>query len=97
MKRIVKIILITFITIITVTFTLLNSQPVKINFYVVHFDSDLLIVIVVCLIVGAVLGIVAAFGKLISLKKDILRRDRKIRTMEKEVENLRSLPVRDDL
>ena len=96
MKRIVKIVLITLITIITVIFTLFNSQPVKINFYFAQFDSDLLIVIVACLVVGAVLGIVAAFGKLISLKKEILRKDKKIRTMEKEVENLRSLPLRDD-
>jgi len=96
MKRIIKIILITFVTAITVTFTLLNSQPVKINLYVVHFDLDLLVVVVICLIAGALLGVVAAFGKLVSLKKDILRRDKKIRTMEKEVENLRSLPIKDD-
>ena len=96
MKRIIKITLITIVAVITVVVTLLNSQPVKVNLYFAHFDLDLLVVVVVCLIAGALLGMVAAFGKLVSLKKDILRRDKKIRTMEKEVENLRSLPLKDD-
>jgi len=96
MKRLVKIILISIVTLITVVFTLLNSQPVKINFYFGHYELDLLVVIVISLVVGAVLGITAAMGKLLGLKQEVARKDKKIRVMEKEVENLRSLPLKEE-
>jgi len=96
MKRIVKIILISVVSLITVTFTLLNSQRVNINFYFGHYEIDLLVVVVISLVAGAALGIVAALGRLLVLKQEVMRKEKKIKTMEKEVENLRSLPIKDD-
>ena len=96
MKRIVNLVLILIVTLVTVTFTLLNSQPVKINYYFGSYDIDLLIVIVMALVVGALLGVMAALGKLVSLKQEMLRKEKKIKVTEKELENLRSLPLKDD-
>jgi putative membrane protein len=96
MKRIVNLVLILIVTLVTVTFTLLNSQPVKINYYFGSYEIDLLIVIVMALVIGALLGVMAALGKLVSLKQEILRKDKKIKIAEKELENLRSLPLKDD-
>lgn len=96
MMRIVKLVLILLVTILTVTFTLLNSQPVKLDFYMGSYEIDLVIVIIVCLVLGSALGITAVLGKLISLKQELLRKDKKIRVTEKEVENLRSIPLKDD-
>lgn len=84
------------VTVITVTFTLLNSQPVKLDFYVGSFETDLVIVILICLVFGSGLGIAAVLGKLISFKQELLRKNRKIKVTEKEVENLRSLPLKDE-
>ncbi len=96
MKRIVNLVLILIVTLVTVTFTLLNSQPVKINYYFGSYEIDLLIVIVMALVIGALLGVMAALGKLVSLKQEMLRKDKKIKIAEKELENLRSLPLKDD-
>ena len=96
MKRIVNLVLILIVTLVTVTFTLLNSQPVKINYYFGSYEIDLLIVIVMALVIGALLGVTAALGKLVSLKQEMLRKDKKIKISEKELENLRSLPLKDD-
>jgi len=96
MKRIVNLVLILIVTLVTVTFTLLNSQPVKINYYFGSYDIDLLIVIVMALVIGALLGVMAALGKLVSLKQEMLRKEKKIKVTEKELENLRSLPLKDD-
>ncbi|WP_455376237.1 LapA family protein [Kaarinaea lacus] len=96
MKRIIKLILILLVTVLAVTFTLLNSQPVKLDFYIGNFETDLVIVILVCLVLGSVLGITAVLGKLISFKQELLRKDKKIKVTEKEVENLRSLPLKDE-
>ena len=96
MGRIIRLVLILLVTVITVTFTLLNSQPVKLDFYIGSFDTDLVVVILISLVLGSVLGITAVLGKLISFKQELLRKDRKIRLTEKEVENLRSLPLKDE-
>ena len=96
MKRILKLILIFLATILAVSFTLLNSQPVKLNFYVGSFETNLVIVILASLALGTLLGIIAVLGKLISYKQEIMRKDKKIRVSEKEVENLRSLPLKDE-
>ena len=96
MRRIIKYILIFLVTVFTVSFTLLNSQPVKIDFYLGSFEIDLVIVILVCLALGSLLGVMAVLGRLISLKQELIRKDKKIKVAEKEVENLRSLPLKDE-
>jgi hypothetical protein len=52
--------------------------------------------VVICLVIGAVLGIVAALGKVFSLKQEMSRKEKKIKIAEKELENLRSLPLKDE-
>ena len=96
MKRIIYLILILVVTIFTVTFTLLNSQPVKVNYYFGSYEIDLLVVVVICLVIGAFLGIMAALGKVFSLKQEMSRKEKKIKITEKELENLRSLPLKDE-
>ena len=96
MRRIIKYIFIFLVTVFAVTFTLLNSQPVTINFYLGNFEIDLVIVILACLAIGSLLGVTAVLGKLISFKQEIARKDKKIKVAEKEVENLRSLPLKDE-
>lgn len=96
MMKIVKFILVFLVTVLAVSFTLLNSQPVKLDFYMGSFELDLVIVIIVCLVLGSLLGITAVLGKLVSLKQELSRKEKKIRVAEKEVENLRSIPLKDD-
>ena len=96
MKRIIHLILILVVTLFTVTFTLLNSQPVKVNYYFGSYEIDLLIVVVICLLLGAFLGILAVLGKVFSLKQEVSRKEKKIKVTEKELENLRSLPLKDE-
>jgi len=96
MKRIIYLILVLVVTIFTVTFTLLNSQPVKVNYYFGSYEIDLLVVVVICLVIGAFLGIMAALGKVFSLKQEMSRKEKKIKITEKELENLRSLPLKDE-
>ena len=88
--------LILAVTLFTVTFTLLNSQPVKVNYYFGSYEIDLLIVVVICLVIGSLLGVTAVLGKVFSLKQEVSRKEKKIKITEKELENLRSLPLKDE-
>jgi uncharacterized membrane protein YciS (DUF1049 family) len=51
---------------------------------------------IICLAVGAMLGVLAGVGKFVSLKQELMRKDKKIKLAERELENLRSLPLKDD-
>ena len=66
------------------------------NFYFGSYELDLLVVMVICLVLGVLLGVMAALGKMLSMKKELMRKERKIKVTEKEVENLRSLPLQDE-
>ena len=50
----------------------------------------------ICLLLGAFLGILAVLGKVFSLKQEVSRKEKKIKVTEKELENLRSLPLKDE-
>ena len=47
------------------------------------------------LAIGAVLGMVASLQLVIHLKRDIIRLQKSVKVAEKEVTNLRSLPIKD--
>jgi len=96
MKRIFYLIVILFIAIVTISFTLLNSQPVTVSYYFGRHEVDLLVVIVICFTLGAVFGVISVLGKVFSLKHEITKKEKEIRITEKEVENLRSLPLKDE-
>jgi len=96
MKRILYLIVIILIAIFTISFTLLNSQPVTVSYYFGRYEVDLLVVIVICFTLGAVVGVFSVLGKMFSLKHEVIKKEKEIRITEKEVENLRSLPLKDE-
>ena len=96
MIRIVKIILLVLIAILGLSFFLLNTDQVSIDFYFAKLQASLAALMVVSLALGALLGALAVMGKVLSLKHEISRRDKKLKLTEKELDNLRSLPLRDE-
>ncbi|NOZ53497.1 MAG: LapA family protein [Gammaproteobacteria bacterium] len=96
MKRILYLIIIFFIAMFTISFTLLNSQSVTISYYFGNSEVDLLVVLIVCFTLGALLGVFSVLGKVFSLKHEIIKKEKEIKIAEKEVENLRALPFKDE-
>ena len=96
MKRLINIIYYLSLGIFIVTFTLLNTQPVTVSYYFGTFELDLLVVIVICFALGILIGVSAMIGKILKMRQDLSASDRKLKMAEKELENLRSLPLKDD-
>ena len=86
---IVSILLIIF----GVTFATLNAESVKINFYLTQFNLPLSLVIVLSIAIGLVIGLLFGMIWYIKQKRKIYRLKSQLKVTEKEVDNLRTMPI----
>lgn len=95
MSRIAKLILVFVILLIGLAFHLKNNQLIELNYYVGVINMPMSWLVVLVLFIGSMLGVMASLPLLIKLKRDKLKLERQIKNSEKEINNLRVMPVRD--
>jgi uncharacterized membrane protein YciS (DUF1049 family) len=95
MSRIAKLILVFIILMIGLTFHLKNNQIIKLNYYVDVIDIPLSWLVVIVLIIGSTLGLLASLPIIIKLKRDKMILEKQIKNSEKEINNLRVMPIKD--
>ena len=95
MRRIVTLIFTLLTILLGVVFALLNAEPVQVNYYFGATDMPLSLVIVIALALGAGLGVVASIGLLVRTRREIGRLRRNASLAEKEVMNLRTMPLKE--
>jgi uncharacterized integral membrane protein len=95
MKRILFFIVLLILVVFTISFTLLNSQKVSIKYYFVQWDTDLMKVILFSVCLGAVLGFLATISWVARLGNELKKKKKEVKLIEKEVANLRALPLKD--
>lgn len=95
MSRIFKMTLVLLVFLLGLALHLKNNHFVHFEYYLGSIDLPLSFMLVLALIVGAVLGIFACFPWLIALQRDNARLSRQARLAEREIDNLRVIPVRD--
>lgn len=93
--RIIKFILILFIALFGAAFAVLNATPVNLNYYLGTQEAPLALVLVAALLVGALLGVVASFGVVLRLRHEMADLRRQQRLAQQEIDNLRSLPIKE--
>lgn len=95
MSRIAKLILVLAVLLLGLVFHLKNNQLIELNYYLGTLELSLSLLVVVVLCVGAVLGALASLPLIVSLKRQQMKLKRQIENSEKEINNLRVLPVKD--
>lgn len=95
MSRLVSLILIAFFVLLGLAFAVVNAKPVELNYFLASREVPLAMVLVLTLVVGALMGIVFSLGMVIRLKRETLRLRRQIQLTEREVVNLRTMPIKD--
>lgn len=93
--RILALIVLLLVVALGLTFSVMNAEPVNLNYYFGSAAIPLALLLVGAVVLGAVLGVLASLGAIFRLKRDNARLRRDVRLAEKEVSNLRSLPLRD--
>ncbi len=78
-----------------VGFAGLNAEPVKIQYYLGVSTLPLSLLLVIALGLGLLIGLLATLVMVIKLKKANYQLKNHVRLVEKEVENLRAIPLKD--
>jgi putative membrane protein len=95
MSRILKFVFVLLVMIIGLAFHLRNDQPVDLDFYLGSISLPFSLYIIVALCVGALLGGLAVLPRLLRLKTENARLRKHLQVNEKELNNLRVIPVKD--
>lgn len=95
MARILLGILFLILLILGLSFAVLNAGSVPLNYYLGKVELPLALVVVAALAVGAILGVLVSLGMVLRLKRQVRQLRRQVQTAEKEVTNLRTIPLKD--
>ncbi|MEJ2609049.1 MAG: LapA family protein [Candidatus Thiodiazotropha sp.] len=93
--RFIKLFLLILIMIFGVVLAMLNSDSVQINYYFSSRDLPLSLVLTVVFGLGVVLGVLSGMGRVVGLKREIHNLKRRSELVNKEVNNLRTLPLKE--
>ena len=96
MKRIITFALILLVSLLGLTFALMNAETVQLNYYFGDIHAPLSLVVVIAIIIGAGLGVLASMGIVFGQKRELAKLRKSARLAEQEVSNLRCLPLKDN-
>ena len=93
--RIVSYFFILVIVLFGMTFATLNSESVTINYYFSQSTLPLSLLIVLVFAFGCFIGMVVGLWLLLKAKMLNFRLKQRLSVVEKEIENLRAIPLKD--
>ncbi|MBL4852182.1 MAG: LapA family protein [Gammaproteobacteria bacterium] len=94
--RILSLALLLIVLLLGLSFAVLNADSISINYYLGEQEIPLSVALVLALVLGALLGILASLSVILRQRTRISMLNRTVTMTEKEITNLRSLPIKDD-
>jgi len=96
MVRILYLFIFLVLVIFGIVFAVLNAEPVNLNYYVGSKEVALSLILVLAMIAGAIMGVIASASMIISNQREVKKLRKYVELAEKEVTNLRAIPIRDN-
>ena len=96
MKGLLKILLLLFVVLVGILFTLQNPSTVAVDFHYFQFNAPLSLVILFSMLIGVLLGWVLVWIRMLPRQRDYRRLKKKCAEAEAEIINLRKLPITDE-
>lgn len=84
------------LVLIGISFACLNAEPVIVNYYIGQSKLPLSILLVMTFGAGLLIGFIMLSFRVVKLKAKLRRLKGRIKLSEKEVENLRAIPLKDE-
>ncbi len=94
--RILRLVFLLAIFVVGLAFAVINSNPVRVEYYFGGGELPLALALILAFALGALLGMIVHAGKVFRLKREISSLRRSTADRERELTNLRTLPLRDD-
>ncbi len=95
MVRLLGFLLLLVLVVLGLSFAVLNSEPVALNYYFGYRDIPLSMIVVLSLVAGALIGVLVSLGMILRLKQQAAGLRRKLRAAEKDADQLRILPAKE--
>lgn len=95
MKRIFAFLFLVLVAALGLGFAVLNAGEVELNYYFGRTMLPLALIVIGALVGGALLGVAASLGMVLIQKGENSRLRRRITVLEKEIRNVREMPIRD--
>jgi lipopolysaccharide assembly protein A len=93
--KIISYIFILLILILGVSFAILNADPVNVHYYIGIKQMPLSLLLVISFGLGAIMGLLVMGFNVLRLKTKNIRLNKKLKVVEKEIANLRVIPVKE--
>ena len=93
--KLLKLIFLMLIVFLGVSFSCLNASLVKINLYLFIYEIPLSLLLVITLGLGILMGLMVMSSAYLRLKAENLTIKNKVKWADKEITNLRALPIND--
>ena len=93
--RILTCFIVLMVILLGITFATLNSGPVTIHYYVGQHTFSLSLLLVLVFSAGSLLGLIVGFWLVLKLKVKNYRLTQHLKVAEKEIQNLRAIPLQD--
>lgn len=93
--RIISYLFILIVILFGISFAVLNLDAVTINYYFGQSSLPLSLLLVLVFALGCLIGMVVGFLLLLKAKLRNYRLRQRLRLAEKEIENLRAIPLQD--
>jgi putative membrane protein len=93
--KIIGIIFFVLLLVLGLSFSLLNATPVELNYYFGSIELPLAFALVLTLAIGALLGLLGMLSMVFKLQRETVRLKKVIRASERELSQLRAIPVKD--
>lgn len=93
--RLITYIILTIIILLGLSFACLNAEPVVINYYIGQAKTPLSFLLVIAFSSGVIIGLLAGTIKLLKLKRLNSQLNYRVNMAEKELTNLRIMPLKD--
>lgn len=93
--RIISLILLILLVLLGITFAILNAEVVNIHYYFGRSQMPLSLLLVLTFSLGMLIGLLVSSVFYFRAKRELFRLKSRLRTTEKEIENLRAIPLQD--
>lgn len=96
-KKYFSIILFLLIFFVSLVFFLKNNQTISFSYLIASQEISLSFLLFISLGIGVLLGVLAWIPKVLTLKHRISRLEKQQKITEKELDNLRVMPMKDTI
>jgi len=93
--KLVKMIFILLVIALGISFAILNAKSVPLNYFFEAREISLALLLAITLAIGALIGLLLSVPSLFRLKRSNRHMKSRIKLFEKELENLRTIPIKD--